>query len=333
MKRALLLMVVPALLVALGFAQTPATSVNTDPTSIKGCLAGSDGNYTVVQDNTGHVLKIATSSVDLKPHVGHDVTLIGHKASGESPAAADNGFAVTEVNMISEHCAAAAAAPTATVVTPAETATTPDAAAAAPAATAVAPAATTSSVTQTEVTPPADATAPAATVAPPAETPIAPPTAVTPPAETAVAPAETVSTPWDKPAADAPVAARLPAHSRRPSPTRAPAAVTPAVTANAVNPSDAAAATPAATATTPAETASAPNVAVTPPVAPARRGSLVLLIALGVVVIVIGTLVPVLSRWRKRKYLERTDAPNLSFTRETSSDQAKSDPKNPRKAA
>jgi len=337
MKRALLLMVVPALLVALGFAQTPATSVNTDPTSIKGCLAGSDGNYTVVQDNTGHVLKIATSSVDLKPHVGHDVTLIGHKASGESPAAADNGFAVTEVNMISEHCAAAAAAPTATVVTPAETATTPDAAAAAPAATAVAPAATTSSVTQTEVTPPADATAPAATVAPPAETPIAPPAAVTPPAETAVAPAETVSTPWDKPAADAPVAARRPAHSRRPSPTPAPAAVTPVVTAStsskAVSTPDATAATPAATATTPAATASAPDVAVAPPVAPSKRGSLLLLIALGVVVIVIGTLVPVLSRWRKRKNLERTDAPNLSFTRETSSDQAKSDPKNPRKAA
>jgi hypothetical protein len=46
MKRALLLIVLPALLVALGFAQTPAASTNPDQT-IKGCLAGSDGNYTV----------------------------------------------------------------------------------------------------------------------------------------------------------------------------------------------------------------------------------------------------------------------------------------------
>lgn len=37
MKRALMLIVVPALLVALGFAQTPAASINTDRT-IKGCL-------------------------------------------------------------------------------------------------------------------------------------------------------------------------------------------------------------------------------------------------------------------------------------------------------
>ena len=110
MKRAFLLMVVPALLVALGFAQTPAASINTDQTKIKGCLAGSDGNYTVVEDNTGHIYKITTSSADLKPHVGHDVALIGHKASGASSAAGDNGFAVTELNMISEHCAAAARA-------------------------------------------------------------------------------------------------------------------------------------------------------------------------------------------------------------------------------
>src|ERR1017187_2322842 len=47
MKRAFLLIVVPALLVALGFSQTPAPSVNTDQTNIKGCLGGSDGNYTL----------------------------------------------------------------------------------------------------------------------------------------------------------------------------------------------------------------------------------------------------------------------------------------------
>jgi hypothetical protein len=50
-------------------------------------------------------------------------------------------------------------------------------------------------------------------------------------------------------------------------------------------------------------------------------------------VIVIGTMFPFFSRWRKRRSLERTGAPNLSFTREVSSDQGKSDKQGPRKAA
>jgi hypothetical protein len=52
-----------------------------------------------------------------------------------------------------------------------------------------------------------------------------------------------------------------------------------------------------------------------------------------VLVIVIGALFPFFSRWRKRKSLERTGAPNLSFTREVNSDQSKSDKQGPRKAA
>jgi len=125
MKSAFLSIAVVALLVPLGLAQTPAATPNPDQTNIKGCLGGSDGNYSVVEDNTGHLFKITASSFDLKPHLGHDVALIAHKASGVSPAAADSSFAVTELSMISDHCAAAAVAPAATVTTPAETATTP----------------------------------------------------------------------------------------------------------------------------------------------------------------------------------------------------------------
>jgi hypothetical protein len=344
MKRAFLLIVVPALLVALGFAQTPAASVNTDQT-IKGCLGGSDGNYTVVEDGTGHLFKITTSSVDFKQHLGHDVTLIGHKASGASSAAADNSFAVTELNMISEHCAAAAAAavPTAAIVTPSETATTP----AAPVTTTstlaqteiipVAPAATTVTATaETAVTPPAVATPPAEPVvtpsahaAPPAEIAVAPAVAATPPTEAA-------STPWDKPPADAAHPMRMPATSRRPSAKSAEVASTPAVTAStpvetASTPD--AAVTPAAPASSPAQTASTPAAAPTTPAAPARHGALFLMILLAVLVIVMGTMVPVIGRWRKRKLLERTGAQNLSFNREASSDQTKSDQQGPRKAA
>lgn len=295
MKRAFLLIVVPALLVALGFAQTPAASLNTDQT-LKGCLAGSEGRYTVVEDNTGHIFKITTNTVDFKQHLGHDVTLIGHRTSGASSAAADNSFDVTELNMISEHCAAVAAAPTATVTTSAETSVTPDAAPAAPVA-------TTSTLAETEVTPAADAASPAATVS---------------------MPAEPVS------ASDAAAAhpTRLPAGSRRLSVTADAVANTPAVTAS---PSSETASTPDAAAATPAAPASAPDAVATIPAAPAGHGALGLLIAFAVLVIVIGTLVPFLGRWRKRKMLERTGAPNLSFTREASSDQDK--PEQPRKAA
>src|ERR1017187_624717 len=169
MKRAFLLIVVPALLVALGFAQTPAASVNTDQTNIKGCLGGSDGNYTVAEDNTGRIFKITTSSVDLKPHLSHDVTLIGHRASGASSAAADDSFTVTELNMISEHCAVAAAAPAGTATTPAADATPPAETDITPAAAAAEPAGTVSTPSETASTPPAAAAAPAATTSTVAE--------------------------------------------------------------------------------------------------------------------------------------------------------------------
>jgi hypothetical protein len=337
MKRAFLLIVVPALLVALGFAQTPAASINTDQTNIKGCLGGSDGNYTVVQDNTGHMFKITTSSVDLKPHVGHDVTLVGHKASGAGSTAADNSFAVTEVNMISEHCAAAAAAPAATISTPAETAITPNAAAAAPAATVSTPA-------ETVVTPAVTAAAPAATVTTPAETVVTPNAAAAVPAATVTTSAETVVTPAETVSTPAVVAAHptpMPARPRKLPATPAAATAKPAVTASpstepVSTPTAAAttpAATPAATASTSSEPVSTPAAVATTPTAPAKHGSLWLLISLAVLIIVIGILVPSLSRWRKQKSLERTGAPNLSFNREASSDQGKSDSQGPRKAA
>ena len=344
MKRAFLLIVVPALLVALGFSQTPAPSVNTNQTNVKGCLGGSDGNYTVAEDNTGHTFKITSSGVDLKQHLGHDVTLIGHRASGTSSAATDNSFAVTELTMISDHCAAAAA-PTATVSTPSETAGTPASppapvVAAAPAA---APTTSTSTLPETGVAPAADAAATAATAATPAEPILTPVPSATPPAEMTVTPtvapaasAATASTVWDKPAADAAPPTRRPERFR--SVTAAPltAAVAPAVTAsNSSEPAstpDVAATTPAATANSSA-TVTTPDAAPTTPAAPARHGALWLLIAFAVLVIALGIFVPFLSRWRKQKNMARTDTPNLSFTREASTDQDKKDSQGPRKAA
>src|SRR6266852_4770312 len=173
MKRVILLIAVSALLVTVGFAQNSGAGSQKEPAKGKGCLGGSDGNYTVVEDGSRQIFKITTSSVDLKPHVGHDVKLTGHKASGAvSSGAADNSFAVTELSMISEHCAAAAAAPTATVIPPSETVITPvvdpaaPATASAPAVDAPAPASPVNSSAATVSTPAVDAAAPAATVSP-----------------------------------------------------------------------------------------------------------------------------------------------------------------------
>jgi hypothetical protein len=333
MKRVLLLVVVPALLVALGFAQTPAASVNTDQT-IKGCVGGSVGSYTVVEDGTGSIFKISAASVDFKQrfeqHLGHDVTLIGHKASGASSDAVDhsvdNSFVVTELNMISEHCAAVAAAPLAASAPSEAVPTSP-----------AAPDTTTSTVPPTEIVPDVPA---ATTVTAPAETTVTPAAASTPPAEIIVTPdtdaAATVSTPWDKPVVAAADPTRPPASSRRRSATSAAVAVTPVVTPNTppetARAPDAAAVKPAPASASP-ETASAPDAASTTPPAPARHGALFLLIVLGVLVIVMGTLVPFLSRWRKRRMLEREGAENLSFTPEANSGQDQSDSQKPRKAA
>ena len=58
-------------------------------------------------------------------------------------------------------------------------------------------------------------------------------------------------------------------------------------------------------------------------VATDRRVSLSLLISFVVLVIVLGTIAPLVGRWRKRKILERTGTSNLSFTKEAISDRDK----------
>ena len=357
MKKVLLLIVFSTLLVALGFAQIPAANSNTDQTNIKGCLGGSDGNYTIAEDNTGQIFKITTSSVDLKPQLGHDVRLAGSKANGAvSSGTADNGFAVTELKMISEQCAAvgsapAAAAPSATVSTP--DATTP-APASAPAATASAPDAAAVAPAATVSTPDATAAAPAATASTPDAAAAAPAATVSTPDATAAAPAATVSTPVESPAplsagvskasqtvdttARATHPKRASARHGRQSANPAVAEPTPAATDSTSTPD---ANTVAAAATTPAATSQADSTpaATTPaassPAPAVKKGGFPtwLGIALVLLILVIGALTPLFSRMRKRRMLERTGTPNLSFTKETTSEHDKNDkPATPRAA-
>jgi len=330
-------MVVSAMLVTLGFAQTPNAGSSTDPATVKGCLGGSDGNYTVAEDGSRQIFKITTSSVDLKPHVGHDVKLVGHKASGAvGSGAADNSFAITELSMISEHCAAAAAAPTATVIPPSETVITPvvdpaaPATASAPAVDAPAPASPVNPSAATVSTPAVDAAAPAATVSPSAA-PVSTPAADTAAPAAAVSPSPAVVVP---PAVEAAQPAHPSAHARKLSTTHAAAAPAPDTTVSpspdAGSPAAADAATSTAPASPPSETAIAPAAATTPaPAVTHRPGSLALLIAFVVLVIVLGTMAPLIGRWRKRKMLERTGSPNLSFNHEVSTIEASSDIEKP----
>jgi hypothetical protein len=356
MKRVFLLIVVPALLVALGFAQTPAASSNTNQMNIKGCLGGSDGNYTVAEDNTGQIFNITSSSADLKPHVGQDVKLIGQKAG-----AAQNSVAVTELNMISEHCTAAAAAPAAAVSTPSQNLSTPPASAApaaAPDATvstapapAAAPAAAPDATASTAPASAAPAAAPDATAstAPASAAPAAAPdaTASTAPASAApaAAPDATAST---APASAAPAAtpdATVSTASENVSAPAATAAVHPTPrTARLRKPSEtptvAAAppepvSTPAAAAPVgpPSETTNAPAAPVAPATNASTSRSAGMLVSIVVVVLLIGAGVPLYNRWRKRKLLEQTRGQNLSFTKEAKSDPGKSDTGGGRKAA
>jgi hypothetical protein len=187
MKNVFLLIVAPVLLVTLGFGQTPAPSNNSDQASINGCLSGSDGNYTVVEDGTLQTYKITSSAVDLKPHVSHDITVIGQRTTVASSASRDNNVAVSAVNMISDHCATATVStsapadttPTATASTPAVVETTPSTTVTAPVA-----AATTSTATT--------ATTPVVAETTPAATPITPVAAASTPA-TASEPATTAT--------------------------------------------------------------------------------------------------------------------------------------------
>jgi hypothetical protein len=363
MKKVFLLMVASALLVLSGFAQTPAAGNNTGQASIKGCLGGSDGKYTVAEDGTSQILKITTSSVDLKLHLGQDVSLIGHKTSGTASSGADNSFAVTGLNVISEHCAATAVAPAAIAAPPVTTVSpSPGTTVIAPAAAAAAstPAASTlaapaSPPSATASTPAADAAVPAPTASPssatastPAVDTVVPDATVSPSSATASTPAVDAAVPGatvnpssptaSVPTVDAAVPAVNATHAARPSAHPRAHSATPTATATA--PAETVIPTAADTATAarggpPSETAGTPVAAVAIPTATHKGGSLWLMILLVVLVIALTTLAPFLVRWRKRKMLERTDAPNLSLTHEVASDEANpnQDKPEPRKVA
>jgi lysozyme len=117
MKKTLTITAILLLVAALGFAQDPSasaagsqTSTQSSDQSLRGCLSGSEGNFTLASDN-GQTIKLSGDDAKLKEHVGHMVEVKGMAEQGSADAsAASSGasqpqsFAVSDVQMISESC-------------------------------------------------------------------------------------------------------------------------------------------------------------------------------------------------------------------------------------
>jgi hypothetical protein len=109
----------------------------------------------------------------------------------------------------------------------------------------------------------------------------------------------------------------------------AAAAAPPAETATPV----ADAAKPPAADNPPSETAVSPDAAAATPAVTAKKGSPWLWISIAVVVLIMGTLVPLINRWRKRRLLAQSNEQNLSFSHRATSEPGNRDKPVTRKAA
>lgn len=191
MKKTITLAAILLLVAAVGLAQDPSASPSTQSTpsstqsgtqSIRGCLSGSEGNFTLASDS-GQTIKLSGDDALLKQHVGHMVDIKGLPEQNASDAsAASTGssqpqtFAVNDVQMISESCtqtsgAASTEQNATTAGTTAESApssTTPDQSAPAAGTTSTEPSAT---GTQPATTPDQTASAAAGTTAAPEANP------------------------------------------------------------------------------------------------------------------------------------------------------------------
>ena len=59
--------------------QTPAAPIasSTSPSTIQGCLSGTDGNFVLTQDNTTIAVKLVGAETKLKENIGHKISVTG----------------------------------------------------------------------------------------------------------------------------------------------------------------------------------------------------------------------------------------------------------------
>lgn len=83
-----------------GQAVTNATKMK-----VKGCLSGSDGNFTLT-DNSGTAYQLTGKTTDLSAHVGHEVQVTGTTAEAAASAvgSTQKSIEVTNVKEIATTC-------------------------------------------------------------------------------------------------------------------------------------------------------------------------------------------------------------------------------------
>ncbi|HTZ97311.1 MAG TPA: hypothetical protein VMB18_12985 [Terriglobales bacterium] len=91
--------------------------------TVRGCLGGTDGGYTLTQDQSGTMFRLVGNDDQLKSHMGQEVLVTGQlppaapapSAAGENSSSGSstsgNVIQVSDVRVVSKTCASGNAAP------------------------------------------------------------------------------------------------------------------------------------------------------------------------------------------------------------------------------
>jgi hypothetical protein len=74
-------------------------------TTVTGCLAqGSGGTDYTIRDSSGKSYNLTGTKVNLKPHVGHEVSITGKSGDGDHAGASAGSLEVDSLKMVSTTC-------------------------------------------------------------------------------------------------------------------------------------------------------------------------------------------------------------------------------------
>ena len=87
-------------------AQTPPDSKMASKMTVTGCLSqGSGTDEYIIKDQSGKTYGLTGSKVNLKPHVGHEVSISGTETKASATGANTAGnVEVTDLKMVSTTC-------------------------------------------------------------------------------------------------------------------------------------------------------------------------------------------------------------------------------------
>ena len=95
----------------LGSTPVFAQDTSNSPVTVTGCLAqGTGTNQYMLRETTGKTYELSSSTVDLKPHIGHEVTVTGTGTTSSSQQSSTAGakgtesLQVSDLKMVSPSC-------------------------------------------------------------------------------------------------------------------------------------------------------------------------------------------------------------------------------------